>query len=85
MQVSPFGVIPKSEPGKWRLIIDLSSPMGGSVNDGISKEWCSLKYMTIDDVANRVVRLGRGALMAKFDLKWQHIAKCQYIQTIGTC
>ena len=69
VQVNPFGVIPKSEPGKWRLIIDLSSPAGGSVNDGISKEWCSLKYMTIDDVAARVVRLGRGALMAKFDLK----------------
>ena len=69
VQISPFGVIPKSEPGKWRLIIDLSSPAGGSVNDGINKEWCSLTYMTIDDVAARVVRLGRGALMAKFDLK----------------
>ena len=69
VQVSPFGVIPKSEPGQWRLIIDLSSPAGGSVNDGINKEWCSLTYMTIDDVAARVVRLGRGALMAKFDLK----------------
>ena len=69
VRISPFGVIPKSEPGKWRLIIDLSSPTGGSVNDGINKEWCSLTYMTIDDVAARVVRLGRGALMAKFDLK----------------
>ena len=27
VQVSPFGVIPKSHtPGKWRLIVDLSSP-----------------------------------------------------------
>lgn len=67
--VSPFGVIPKSEPGKWRLILGLSSPEGGSVNDGISKELCSLSYMSIDDVAARVVCLGRGALMAKFDLK----------------
>ena len=26
-QISPFGVIPKSsQPGKWRLIVDLSSP-----------------------------------------------------------
>ena len=31
VQVSPFGVIPKSEPGKWRLIEDLSSPEGSSV------------------------------------------------------
>ena len=24
VHISPFGVIPKSEPGKWRLILDLS-------------------------------------------------------------
>ncbi len=37
--VSPFGVIPKrSKPGKWRLILDLSSPLGHSVNEGISAE-----------------------------------------------
>ena len=69
VHVSPFGVIPKSEPGKWRLILDLSSPEGGSINDGISKELRSLSYMSIDDVAARVVRLGRRPLMAKFDLK----------------
>ena len=69
VHVSPFGVIPKSEPGKWRLILDLSSPEGNSVNDGINKEWCSLSYISVDDVAARVMGLGRGALMAKFDLK----------------
>ena len=69
VQVSPFGVIPKSEPGKWRLILDLSAPEGCSVNDGISKEICSLSYMSVDDVAARVVKMGRGSLMAKFDLK----------------
>ena len=75
VQVSPFGVIPKSEPGKWRLILDLSSPQGQSVNDGISKELCSLSYMSVDDVAEKVVKTGRGALMAKFDLKsaYRHI------------
>ena len=36
---SPFGAIPKkSKPGQWRLILDLSSPEGHSVNDGIAKE-----------------------------------------------
>ena len=30
-----FGVIPKSTPGKWRLITDLSFPKGKSVNDRI--------------------------------------------------
>ena len=38
-QISPFGVIPKrNRPNKWRLIIDLSSPHGNSVNDSISSE-----------------------------------------------
>ena len=32
---SPFGVIPKrNRPNKLRLIVDLSSPEGNSVNDG---------------------------------------------------
>ena len=69
VHVNPFGVIPKSEPGKWRLIVDMSSPEGGSVNEGICKEWCSLSYISVDDVAHEVVKLGKGALMAKFDLK----------------
>ena len=53
VQTSPFGVIPKSEPGKWRLIVDLSSPRGKSVNDGISKELCSVSYLSIDEVAGK--------------------------------
>lgn len=75
VQVSPFGVIPKSEPGRWRLIQNLSAPPGHSVNDGISKDLCSLSYVSVDDVAEEVGRMGRGALMAKFDLKsaYRHI------------
>ena len=40
LHISRFGVIPKSTPGKWRLILDLSSPRGASVNNGISPELC---------------------------------------------
>ena len=51
LHFSPFGVIPKkNKPGKWRLIVDLSAPEGSSVNDAISKEWCSLSYVSVDDV-----------------------------------
>ena len=36
LHVSSFGVIPKrGQPGKWHLILDLSSPGKASVNDGI--------------------------------------------------
>ena len=69
VQVSPFGVIPKKSPGEWRLIFDLSSPRGKSVNDGINLNLCSLSYLTIDRLVEQVVKAGRGALMAKFDLK----------------
>ena len=37
-----IGIIPKSTPGKWRLIVDMSFPAGASVNDGISEALCSL-------------------------------------------
>ena len=70
LQVSPFGVIPKNhQPGKWRLILDFSSPAGHSVNDGIPKDPYSLKYVTVDDAIRSLVDLGPGALMAKFDVK----------------
>ena len=68
-QISPFGVIPKSQPGKWRLIVDLSSPGGMSVNDGIEPELCSLQYLRVDEVVRRIVTMGRGTLMAKMDIE----------------
>lgn len=41
LRVSPLGVVPKKEAGKFCLINHLSYPMGMSVNDGISKEEAS--------------------------------------------
>ena len=70
LQCSPFGVIPKKhKPGKWRLIVDLSSPEHFSVNDGIAKELCSLTYTSVDDVVACVLKAGKGALLAKMDIK----------------
>ena len=70
LHISRFGVIPKSNnPGKWRLITDLSSPDGYSVNDRISPRLCSLEYITVDMVAKRALQLGKGALLAKADVK----------------
>jgi hypothetical protein len=43
VQASPFGVIPKRrQPGKWRLIVNLSAPRGASGSDGIDKEHSSM-------------------------------------------
>lgn len=70
LQISSFGVIPKKgQPGKWRLIFDLSSPFGHSVNDGIDPEEYSLQYIRIDDIIMMCSKLGRGAMLAKFDIE----------------
>ena len=69
IHTSRFGVIPKSTPGKWRLIVDMSSPEGGSVNDGIQESWCSLSYATVMDATQGITAYGRGALMIKVDIR----------------
>jgi len=67
---SPIGIIPKKhKPDKWRLIVDLSAPDGHSVNDGIEKALCSLMYISVDRVAETVLQLGPGTLLAKMDIK----------------
>lgn len=70
LQVSSFGVIPKKgQPGKWRLIVDLSSPPGGSVNDGIDRNDFAMTYIKVDEIIRMVSKFGKGALLAKFDVE----------------
>ena len=70
MQANRLGVVPKGHtPGKWRLITDLSFPEGASVNDGIDRGLCSLQYTSVENVARAAQALGRGALLAKLDIK----------------
>lgn len=70
LHISSFGVIPKkNQPGKWRLIVDLSSPSGSSVNDGIDPEQFSLQYVRVDEIISMVIQYGIGAQMAKFDVE----------------
>ena len=68
--ISRFGLTPKKSPGEWRrLIVDLSSPEGFSVNDGVSSHLCSVNYVSIDDALREVSRLGAGSLLAKVDIQ----------------
>ena len=70
VHISRFGAIPKKrQPGKWRLIVDLSSPQEHSVNDYIDPSLCSLSYVSVEDAAAFVFKAGRGALLAKLDIK----------------
>ena len=75
-QTSPIGLIPKPhQPGKWRLIVDLSSPRGASVNEAIVSEPCHMCYASVLDAAALVRRLGQGTVLAKIDLlhAYRHI------------
>ena len=69
IHVSRFGVIPKrSQPGRWRLILDLSNPEGHSVNDGIYPDICSMRYASVDSAAAIVAELGTNTLLTKIDI-----------------
>ena len=60
IHISPMGIIPKkNKPNKWRLIVDLSSPEGASINDGIEPKHSSLSYTSIDHLSALVVSEGR--------------------------
>ena len=70
VHISKLGVIPKKhQPGKWRLIVDLSSPKGASINDFIDPSFCSLTYASVEHAAAYVFKAGQGALLAKLDIK----------------
>ena len=69
LHISRFGVIPKNnQPGKWRLILDLSSPEGHSLNDGIPKPPFTVQYVSIDAFIAGIMSHSRDTLLAKFDV-----------------
>ena len=69
VHINRFGVIPKGTTGKWRLIVNMSSPSSLSVNDGIDKSLCSLSYVGISETVRGIVERGRGTRLAKVDIK----------------
>ena len=70
LHINRFGVIPKkTQPGKWRLIVDLSFPMGASVNDGIPSDRCSLRYPSLDLAIQQILKVGQDAQLSKLDIK----------------
>ena len=70
IHVSPIGLIPESsQPGAWRMIVDLSNPTNHSVNDSIPVEFCSLHYPSVDDAVQYILALGQNTVLIKIDLK----------------
>ena len=68
LHCSPLGAAPKKD-GTVRLVLDLSSPRGASVNDDISKDDFAVSYSSFDEAVQMVREVGSGAFMAKLDIK----------------
>ena len=69
IQVNRFGLVPKGHvPDQWRLIVDLFFPGDNSVNDGIDPKLCGLRYTSVDVACQKVLMLGQGAVLVKFDV-----------------
>ena len=66
---SPLGLVPKHDPGKFRLIHDLFFPKGDSINSYTSREFTTVQYETLDRVVELVRSCGRNCLIAKADIK----------------
>ena len=71
-KVSPLKIIPKShQPRKWRVIVDISSPLSARVNEGIDRDACALSYSR-DVAAQHILFPGTGILLAKLDIQSAH-------------
>ena len=73
-QVSPLMTVEKKDSSARRVIIDLSFPLGLSVNSGVPKnlfQGKSRQYTlpTIHNLAELVISMGRGSLIWKADLE----------------
>ena len=68
LKISPIGLVPKKQSGKFRLIHHLSHPPGASINDGISEEHSKVIYQSIDDAVKIINELGQGCFLAKTDV-----------------
>ena len=69
LQISPIGLVPKKDSEVFQLMMDLSYPKGDSINDYIDPKECSIKFDNLDRAVQMVAQLGKGALMAKLDIK----------------
>ena len=68
-KVSPISIIPKSEPGKFRLLHNLSSPYDyRAVNFNIPREFAAVTYESLQDAIDFINILPQPYL-AKFDIK----------------
>ena len=67
--ISPLGLVPKKETGKYRIIHDLSFSKSDSVNLFISDAEATVQYESLDDIVKIVKMYGQFSLIAKTDIE----------------
>ena len=78
----------KKDSVERRVILDLSYPVGNSINDDISQEYYlgkknNICYPNVDDFVDIIKLKGQGCLMLKKQLK-KSLDKFPYVQVICT-
>ena len=73
LHISPFMIREKSNSVNRRVIIDLSWPIGESVNAGVTPDKYLgidfiLSYPSVDNIVNEVLKLGKGCEIFKVDI-----------------
>ena len=73
LHISPFMTREKSNSDQRRVIIDLSWPIGESVNSGVTPDKYLgvdfiLSYPSVDNIVNEVLKLGKGCQIFKVDI-----------------
>jgi hypothetical protein len=78
LQVSRFSLKEKPNNSGWRFLFDLSYPDKQSVNAGIPKEAAAVSYVKVSDICDKILNIGRGALLCKFDISraYRHVPVC---------
>jgi hypothetical protein len=78
LQVSRFSLMEKPNNSGWRFLFDLSYPEDLSVNAGIPREAAAVSYVKVSDICNKILAIGRGALLSKFDISraYRHVPVC---------
>ena len=69
LQVSPCGIVPKSDGVTWRLISHLSYSTFNGINDFIYPVHCTVRYPSPDRVVKMMSKLGKRAEIGVIDIK----------------
>ena len=60
---SSITVIPKKEPGKFCIIVDMSNPKKASTNDNIHRQHTHVAYSSVEDAAHLMQHFGTNTLL----------------------